>query len=382
MEEKDTAENSAHEKKEHGAEKESQGMEQAEAKGEVIEQPGLFVVSASPHIRDDVSVPRIMYSVVIALTPAFVGAVYFFGVRALWLTLMAVGTAVVTEALLQKLMGRPITVTDGSAIITGILLAFNLPGGVPLWMPVVGSVFAIAIGKMVFGGLGYNPLNPALLGRAFLLASWPAHMTTDWIPTVTGTMTGFDTITKATPLNVFKEAARVLADPASTVEKVAQAKDAIEHLSTAYGNLFWGNVSGCIGETSVILLLLGAGYLLYKKFIDWRIPLFYIGTVAVLTKIFGGTDGIFSGDPLFHILAGGLILGAFFMATDMVTTPVTVRGRYIFGIGCGLLTVVIRLWGGYPEGVSYSILLMNAVTPLVDRWTRPKRFGASNRERS
>jgi electron transport complex protein RnfD len=201
-------------------------------------------------------------------------------------------------------------------------------------------------------------------------------MTTDWTPTITGTMTGFDTVTKATPLGVLQEAHRILADPAATVEKVTQAKGAIEHLSTTYGNLFWGNVSGCIGETSVVLLLLGAGYLLYKKFIDWRIPLLYIATVAVLTWILGGTEGVFSGDPLFHVLAGGLILGAFFMATDMVTTPVTVKGRYIFGLGCGVVTVVIRLWGGYPEGVSYSILLMNAFTPLIDRWTKPKRFGA------
>ncbi|UCE18716.1 MAG: RnfABCDGE type electron transport complex subunit D [Gemmatimonadota bacterium] len=352
----------------------------AEAKAKVEEdveaKPGLLFVSASPHIRDDVSVPRIMYSVVIALLPALIGAVYFFGARALWLILIAVVTSVVAEALMQKVMHRPITVSDGSAIITGMLLSFNLPGGVPMWMPIVGSVFAIAIGKMVFGGLGYNPLNPALLGRAFLLASWPAHMTTDWTPTITGTMTGFDTVTKATPLGVLQEAHRILADPAATVEKMAQAKEAIEHLSTTYGNLFWGNVSGCIGETSVILLLLGAGYLLYKKFIDWRIPLFYIATVALLTWILGGTGGAFSGDPLFHILAGGLILGAFFMATDMVTTPVTVKGRYIFGLGCGVLTVVIRLWGGYPEGVSYSILFMNAFTPLIDRWTKPRRFGA------
>lgn len=379
MEEKSQSGNSSQEKKEQGTEKDpGEGKEvkaEAKVREEVEAQPRLLLVSASPHLRDDVSVQRIMYSVIIALLPALIGAVYFFGVRALWLTLIAVVAAVVTEALLQKLMGRPVMITDGSAIITGILLAFNLPGGVPLWMPVVGSVFAIAIGKMVFGGLGYNPLNPALLGRAFLLASWPAHMTTDWTPTMTGTMTGFDTVTMATPLNVLKEANRVLTDPASTVEKVAQAKEAIEHLSTAYGNLFWGNVSGCIGETSVILLLLGAGYLLYKKFIDWRIPLPYIATVVFLAWVLGGNQGFFSGDPLFHVWAGGLILGAFFMATDMVTTPITVRGRYVFGIGCGVVTIVIRLWGGYPEGVSYSILLMNALTPLIDRWTKPKRFG-------
>lgn len=336
----------------------------------------LLLVSSSPHIRDDVSVPRIMYSVLIALLPALVGSVYFFGFRALWLILIAVATAVMTEALLQKVMGRPVTVTDGSAIITGTLLAFNLPGGVPYWMPAVGSAFAIAIGKMVFGGLGYNPLNPALLGRAFLLASWPVHMTTDWIPTTSGTMTGFDTVTRATPLNLLKEAHRALADPGATADKITQAREAIEQLSTASGNLFWGNVSGCIGETSAVLLLLGAAYLLYKKYIDWRIPFLYIASVALLTWIFSGTGAAFSGDPLFHVLAGGLVLGAFFMATDMVTTPVTVKGRYIFGIGCGFLTVVIRLWGGYPEGVSYSILLMNGFTPLIDRWTRPKRFGA------
>lgn len=375
------------ERKDEGKEKAPREEAEAETKAEeeIEAKPGLLRVSASPHIRDDVSVPRIMYSVIIALLPAVIGSYYFFGLRALWLILIAVVTAVVTEALLQKLMGRPITVYDGSAIVTGVLLAFNLPGGVPLWMPIVGSVFAIAVGKSVFGGLGYNPLNPALLGRAFLLASWPVHMTNKWIPTeINESWIGIsmkpekmldNIITEATPLNALKEAHRILADTTSTQMIEEKAENTIEILSHAHGKLFWGDVSGCIGETSVILLLLGAGYLLYKRYIDWRIPLFYIATVAVFSWIFGGREGAFSGDPLFHVLAGGLILGAFFMATDMVTTPVTVKGRYIFGIGCGILTVLIRLWGGYPEGVSYSILLMNAITPLIDRWTKPRRFG-------
>jgi Na+-translocating ferredoxin:NAD+ oxidoreductase subunit D len=336
-----------------------------------------LLVSARPHIREDVSVPKIMYSVILALFPAMVGSVYFFGMQALWLILISVASAVVSEALLRKMTGRSMTVLDGSAIITGILLAFTLPGGVPLWMPAVGSACAIILGKMIFGGLGYNLFNPALLGRTFLFFLWPIQMTTRWTPTITGTMTGYDTITRATPLSVLRETHRILSDPSSTAAKIAAAKEALEHLSTTYGNLFWGNVSGCIGETSAVLLLLGAGYLLYKKYIDWRIPLLYIATVAVLTSAFGGIGRIFSGDPFFHVLAGGLILGAFFMATDMVTTPVTVKGRYIFGLGCGILTVVIRLWGGYPEGVAFAILLMNAMTPLINRWGKPRKSGTS-----
>jgi electron transport complex protein RnfD len=337
-----------------------------------------FFVSSSPHITDKDSIPKIMYGVVISLVPATIGSIYFFGIRAGWIILLAIIAAVTTEAGLQKLMKKPITVKDGSAIVTGILLAFNVPAEVPWWIPVIGSVFAIAIGKIPFGGLGYNPLNPALLGRAFLLASWPTRMTIFQTPPRGGTLSGIDLITSATPLNVFKQQKDIIAsfadDPAMT-EKVKTAQEAISQLYDSYGNLFWGKIGGCIGETSVVLLLIGAVYLIYRRYIGLRIPLSYIGTVAILSWIFGGTEGIFSGDPIFHVLTGGLILGAFYMATDMVTSPVTSPGRYIFGVGCGVITVLIRLVGGYPEGVSYSILLMNLTVPLIDRYAKPKTFG-------
>lgn len=342
---------------------------------EVVVEEKLLHVSISPHLRDKVSVPKIMRSVILALFPALIGTIYFFGIRALWLVLVGVASAVLTEAICQKIRGRPITVSDGSAVVTGMLLVYCLPPGVPFWMPVVGSAFAIAIGKQAFGGLGHNPLNPALLGRAFLLASWPLHMTTDWRAPSMGTMSGIDAVTNATPLNVLKEVHKVLADPTSTTEQMVQAREAIAQLSSSYGHLFFGNVGGSLGETSAILLLIGGLYLLFKRYIGWKIPLTFMGTVMILTGAFGGTDGLFTGDALFHLLSGGLILGAFFMATDMVTTPVTYRGRLIFGAGCGVITSVIRLVGGYPEGVCYSILLMNAFTPLIDRWTKPKRLG-------
>jgi electron transport complex protein RnfD len=351
----------------------------------------IFFVSSSPHITDKDSIPKIMYGVVISLIPATIGAIYFFGIRAGWVILLAIIAAVATEAGLQKLLKKPITVKDGSAIVTGILLAFNVPPEVPWWLPVIGSIFAIAIGKIPFGGLGYNPLNPALLGRAFLLASWPTHMTIFKTSPHGGTLSGINietikqygiaAITSATPLNVFKQQKDIilrLADDPAMTEKVENARIAISQLYDSYGNLFLGRIGGCIGETSVLLLLIGAVYLIYKRYIGLRIPLSYIGTVAILSWLFGGTEGLFSGDPLFHILAGGLILGAFFMATDMVTSPVTSSGRYIFGIGCGAITVLIRLIGGYPEGVSYSILLMNLTVPLIDRYTKPKIFGKVN----
>jgi len=329
-----------------------------------------LTVSISPHIRDRVSIPKIMYSVIGALCPAWIAGIYFFGPRAAWLTLLSIAAAVLTEWIIQKLRKIPISVGDGSAILTGMLLAFNLPPGVSWWIPVVGSAFAIGIGKQVFGGLGYNPMNPALLGRAFLLASWPVQMTTKWLVPKGGTLSGIDGVSSATPLAILKDAHKVLADfDAFPADKVAQTTDLLGKLPSSYADLFWGRVGGCLGETSVIILLIGAAFLIYKGYVDWRIPSGYIGTVIVLTWMFGGSH------PLFHVLAGGLILGAFFMATDMVTSPITPVGRGLFGIGCGILTVVIRLVGGYPEGVSYSILLMNLTVPLIDRFTRPKVFG-------
>ncbi len=336
-----------------------------------------FYVSSSPHIFAKDSIPKIMWTVVLTLVPAGIGAVYFFGLRALWIIAIGVISAVLTEAAMQKLLKKPINISDGSAVLTGLLLAYNVSAQVPLWMPAVGSFFAIAVGKMVFGGLGYNPMNPALLGRAFLLASWPTHMTifTDAVPRG-GTVSGIDMMTSATPLNVLKTSQNILANPQEyTAQQAAQATEAIGKLYDSLDNLVVGRIGGCLGETSVILLLIGAAFLMYKRYIGWKIPFTYVGTVAFLSWMFGGVDGLFTGNPVFHVVSGGLILGAFYMATDMVTSPVTFWGRIYFGVGCGIITVVIRQVGGYPEGVSYSILLMNLLTPILDRATRPKVFG-------
>jgi electron transport complex protein RnfD len=335
-----------------------------------------LVVSPSPHLKDGIDIKGVMYAVAISLVPAAAASVYFFGVRALIIIVLASLSAIATEAACQKAMKRKITAADGSALVTGILLAFNVPPGVPYWMPVVGSAFAIGIAKIPFGGLGYNPLNPALAGRAFLLASWPVYMTAAWLAPSRGSLSGISAVTTATPLGVFKYAGGIIANPSSTVEQVGAANALLHQLYSASSlkNLFLGNVGGCIGETSVLLLLVGAVYLMVRGIICWRIPVSYIGTVALLTWLIGG-KGLFQGFPLFHVLSGGLVLGAFFMATDMVTSPVTPRGKLIFGVGCGVLTSIIRLKGGYAEGVSYSILIMNIAVPLIDRYTRPRKLG-------
>ncbi|MDY0152913.1 MAG: RnfABCDGE type electron transport complex subunit D [Candidatus Cloacimonas sp.] len=359
-----------------------------------------YLVSAAPHLHDKTTIPNVMWNVVIALSPALVFAVYYWGIRALMLTLLGAVSAVVTEAVIQKLRGVPITVADGSAFLTGMLLSYNINAGAPWWLPIMGAVFAIAIGKQVFGGLGNNPVNPALLGRAFLLASWPTLMTSGWMKPKSGALSGiadpdaiamnlqnlspkaYALVTGATPLKVVQ----TLRDSSFVASINAQAGDGIDLANRIFTNitemdslknLFWGNIGGCIGEVSAFALLLGAAYLLYKNIIEWRIPLFYISTVFVLSFMFGPIKG--SGYspmlPFFHIFSGGLMLGAFFMATDYTTTPLSKNGRIIFAVGCGVLTMVIRLVGGYPEGVSYSILFMNVMTPLIDKLTIPKAFG-------
>ncbi len=341
-----------------------------------------YAVSAAPHLHEKISVKSIMWQVAIALLPAVIVSVVFFGYRALLLTMYGIVAAVITEALIQKMRKIPISVSDGSAVVTGMLVAFNINSASPWWLPVIGSVFAIGIGKQVFGGLGHNPFNPALLARAFMVASWPTLTTAGWVKTKLGSINGLSNIpaewpaiiTSATPLGV----AKALRDTTMVSSNIANlAMNKLAGTETIM-KLFWGNVGGVIGEVSAAALLLGAAYLAYKHIIGWRIPVSYIGTVAVLIYIFGGIDGLFSASlllPVFHIFAGGLILGAFFMATDMVTSPVTKAGRIYFGIGCGVITVVIRLVGGYPEGVSYSILLMNILVPLINKFTIPKPFG-------
>uniref|UniRef100_A0A7C6A912 Ion-translocating oxidoreductase complex subunit D n=1 Tax=candidate division WOR-3 bacterium TaxID=2052148 RepID=A0A7C6A912_UNCW3 len=334
--------------------------------------PKELVVSASPHIKSGVTTEKLMWSVVIALLPAFLGSIYFFGLKSLLLVGLSIASALLSEAFAQKIFGRKITITDGSAVITGILLAFNLPPGVPLWMPIIGSAFAIIIAKQFFGGLGYNFVNPALAGRAFLMISWPYFMTAKWLAPNNGYLAGFDAVTQATPLTLLKNTLVSMKDSTITPEQLALAKNTLTQLNSlpVIKNLFFGNVGGCLGETSALLLLVGAIFLLATKVIDYRIPVSYLGTVTILSLIIPTQTNV-----LFQLFSGGLFLGAFFMATDYVTSPVTKLGRWLFGIGCGLLTVIIRTWGGYPEGVSYSILFMNLLTPLIDRYTKPRVFG-------
>jgi len=307
-----------------------------------------LIVSGSPHIHKKESISRIMWTVVASVIPAGIAGVIIFGLDALWVTLVAVTAAVLTELVFGIWTKKKITILDGSAVITGILLAYNLPPNVPLWLPVIGAVFSIAIGKQAFGGIGQNIFNPALVGRVFLMASWPKYMITFTKPF------SCDAVTGATPLALLKEG------------------KLLEHIS--YFDLFLGKRGGCIGEVCILALLIGAAFLLIRGYITWHIPATYIFTTAVFTYIFGGAQ-LFGGDWLFHVLNGGLILGAFFMATDYVATPLTARGQLIFGVGCGLITAVIRLWGGYPEGASYAILMMNAATPFIDRYTKNRIYG-------
>ncbi|MCK5595437.1 RnfABCDGE type electron transport complex subunit D [bacterium] len=317
----------------------------------------MYTLSVSPHIHSNLSVKNIMWDVIIALVPALCMGIYFFGTQALYPVVVSVLTAVITEGIISRIR-RLKTISNGSAIVTGLLLAMIIPPGVPLWLPAVGSACAVILGKEVFGGLGRNIFNPALIGRAILMASWPTFMTT-WMEPKLSLFGRIDTITSATPLAIVKLN--------------------LSQELPSYWSLFIGNVGGSIGETSALALLLGAIFLFIRKRISWHIPVSYIGCVALLSWIFG-RNGLFTGDALFSILSGGLILGAFFMATDYVTTPITPKGKIIFGLGAGIIVVLIRLKGGYPEGVCYSILLMNAVTPLIDRWkwTIPKKFGEIN----
>lgn len=307
-----------------------------------------FIVSSSPHLHKKESVKRIMWMAVFSLIPAGIAGVYIFGLGALWVIVLGVVSAVATEGLIQKLTKRKLTIFDGSAVLTGLLLAYNLPPKVPFWLPIVGAFFAIAIGKQAFGGLGQNIFNPALVGRVFLMASWPKYMTT-----FTKAL-NYDAVTSATPLALLKEG-QALA-------------------GTSYWDLFLGNRGGCIGEVCILALLLGAAFLFIRGYISWHIPIVYIFSVGLISYIFG-TQGFFKGDWLFHILTGGLILGAFFMTTDYVTSPLTRKGQVVFALGSGLITAVIRLWGGYPEGVSYAILMMNAATPIIDRYTKNRIYG-------
>nr|WP_315022480.1 RnfABCDGE type electron transport complex subunit D [uncultured Aminipila sp.] len=321
-------------------------------------QENIYTVSTSPHIRSNDSIQKIMWNVNLALAPAAIFGIIYFGPSALINILVSIVAAVISEYIVQKIRKVKVTISDGSAFITGLLLAMCLPPNIPYYMTALGSAFAIIIAKHSMGGLGFNIFNPAHIGRAALMVSWPVAMTT-W-PIMTAST---DAVSSATPLSVLK------------LQGYSSLVDLFGSKAELYKAMLLGTRSGSIGETCTVLLVLGGLYLIYKHIINWQIPACMIGTVALLTWIFG-PEGLFTGDPVFHMMAGGLIIGAFFMATDMVTIPITKKGQIIFAVGCGILTTLIRLVGGYPEGVCYSILLMNCVTPLIDRIVKPRIYGA------
>lgn len=327
----------------------------------------LLTVSGSPHVHDKQDVKSIMYGVVIAMIPAILVSVYYFGIDSARVILISVLSCIITEWIIQKFVLKvPVSVSDGSALITGVLLAFNLPSNLPSFMIIIGAVVSIAIGKMSFGGLGRNPFNPALIGRVFLLISFPVQMTTWPVPSPVFSPLA-DAITGPTTLGIYKEG--IMAG--KTVSEITASAG-----FPGYFNDFTGAQGGSLGEVSVIALLLGALYMFFRKIITWHIPLSYLATAFIFSAVLWYFSPETYMDPVISILAGGLILGVFYMATDMVTSPLSVKGQIIFGAGAGVLTIVIRNWGAYPEGVSFAILIMNAFTPLINKWVQPKRFGA------
>jgi len=324
----------------------------------------LLSISASPHVHGDNSVKKIMWGVVVAMVPAMLVSIYFFGLDAVRVMLIAVAASVFFEWLFQKyLIKGADTYMDGSAVITGVLLAFNVPSNLPWWIIVIGSIVAIGMGKMSFGGIGKNVFNPALVGRVFMLISFPVQMTS-W-PTVKPLFGGVaDAITGPTPLGIVKEGL----DAGLTVDQVmAQVPSFMQQ--------FVGGIGGSLGEVSALALILGGLYMLWKKIITWEIPLSILFTVLVFSGILWLIDPTHFVNPVFHLLTGGMMLGAVFMATDMVSSPMSRNGQLVYGVGIGLLTVIIRVWGAYPEGMSFAILLMNGVTPLLNNVFKPKRFG-------
>jgi electron transport complex protein RnfD len=312
------------------------------------------VVSVSPHLRDRENTAKVMWGVFGSLVPALAAATYLFGWRALVLAAVSVGVSIGVEVLSQLVLKREITVSDGSAAVTGLLLAFTCPPQTPIWMVALGAFVAIFLVKQLFGGVGHNIFNPALTARAIMLASFPVVMTS-WAAPIRSVFASVDATAAASALGIVKESAKGGAAAA---------------MPFGYLDLLLGNVPGSLGETCKIALLAGAAFLFIRKIIDWKIPVAFLGSMALLSWIVGR-------DPLFELLSGGLILGAFFMATDYVTSPTTANGRVIFGLGCGAITFLIRNYGGFPEGVCYAILFMNVCSPLIESYVRPRRFGVS-----
>ena len=312
----------------------------------------LLKVSPSPHAKAKYTTKSIMLDVIIALIPTLIAAVYFYGLHALFLTVVSVGCCIGFEWLWEKGFKKTITIGDLSAVVTGLLLAYNVPANAPVYIVVVGAFVAIILAKQVFGGIGQNFINPALAARAFLLAGYSTSMRSFMVPTPGQLLNGVDAVTGATPLELMKNGA---------VDDLPSLADA-----------FIGNIGGCIGEVSALALLIGGIYLIARRVITWHIPVCYIGSVFVLTTLLNGLNVYQS---FYSLFLGGLMLGGFFMATDYTTTPMTIKGQIIFALGAGIITTVVRLYGGYPEGVSYSILIMNLVVPLIDKYVKVRRFG-------
>ncbi len=325
-----------------------------------------IVLAPSPHFRSRMTIESAMYGVILALLPGIAVGVYFFGPNALRVLFLSVLGCLFFEGLALKMRGMDLSpLKDGSALLTGLLLAMNVPSILPSWMVLIGAAVAIGLGKQVYGGLGYNPFNPALVARIFLLISYPVAMTS-W-PAPKPFSFYLDAVTKATPLGDMK----------TTVMMTGKIGESVD---VGFLNPFIGNVGGSLGEISAIALLIGGIYMLVRKIITWHIPVSFLGTVFILTGIAWLLNPAKYATPTFHLVSGGLMLGALFMATDYVTSPVTAKGMILFGIGCGVITVSIRLFGGYPEGVAFAILLMNGATPIIDRYTRPRVFGYPTRK--
>ncbi len=381
-----------------------------------MEKKEKYLTTISPHLHEGSRTPFIMWIVSLCLVPAAVWGVYVFGIGSLLILVVSIFSSVITELVITKLL-KKFTILDGSAFLTGLLIGFNMPPTIPIYIPILASVFAIAVVKHAFGGLGCNWMNPALAGRVFVMFSFSGPMSTWLMPhTLWNAVSSAtpDIISSATPLGSVKsglqEIAVTFADSSGgVIQKLQELKGPMNYLSAngypvsqfdagitgwlngtfglsiqkGYLDLFIGNVGGCIGEVSILLLLLGTVYLFIKKIITWEIPVSYIASFSLLVWIFGGmrfAGGLFTGDVLFHMLTGGLILGAFYMATDMVTTPLTSKGMIIFGIGTGLLTFLIRFFGSLPEGVSLAIIIMNIAVPLIDRYTKPTIFGTNKKD--
>jgi electron transport complex protein RnfD len=324
----------------------------------------LLNVSLSPHAHGKETTQKLMFGVLLALVPALLTSIFYFGWGAIIVTATSVVSCLLIEYLIQRfIFKKPITVTDGSALVTGLLLAFNVPSNLPVFIIVMGSFVSIAVAKMTFGGLGNNPFNPALVGRVFMLISFPVQMTS-W-PVPKGFATAYtDAITGATPLAIIKEG---LKNGEPLQQLISQIPTPVK--------MFLGNMGGSMGEVAAVALLIGFIWLLYKKIITWHIPVSVVGSMVIFTTILWLVNPEKNANPLFHVLAGGVLLGAIFMATDYVTSPMNPKAMIIYGCGIGILTVIIRVWGAYPEGVSFAILIMNAFVPLMNTYIKPKRFG-------